>query len=397
MLLFRAQGSSVILISYTFGLFLPFIREDLDISALEAGLLQGVWWATAAIASLPFGVWFSRIRPVLVVSISLCLGIPFLFAQAFATGFLILLLVRFAFIGCHVMTVPARTLLLQQWAAPRQFAQINAAGLSQHSLMLALAVGMSAIIITELGSWRMAYMILGGVFTLQMLVWLLIARESKAPVEGFQSKLEEQEGTPLHALLHYPQGWLIAVVMFFLSATWTSLVTFLPTFWLEQHEIPLIVGGPLLGFLYYALIPAALLGGFLAKKIRNRKILLGIPALFNTLFGVGVILSGDPVVLMALITGLGLVWIFTPAINVLPFEFRDISPREVAVISSLVITFSALGFAAGPTLVGFVAQSTGSLETGLLGICLLTATGVLAAGLYPARSGNASETLMDRK
>ena len=397
LLLFRAQSSSVILISYTFGLFLPFIREDLDISALEAGLLQGVWWATAAIASLPFGVWFSRIRPVLVVSISLCLGIPFLFAQAFATGFLILLLARFAFIGCHVMTVPARTLLLQQWAAPRQFAQINAAGLSQHSLMLALAVGTSAIIITELGSWRMAYMILGGVFTLQMLVWLLIARESKAPVEGFQSKLEEQEGTPLHALLHYPQGWLIAVVMFFLSATWTSLVTFLPTFWLEQHEIPLIVGGPLLGFLYYALIPAALLGGFLAKKIRNRKILLGIPALFNTLFGVGVILSGDPVVLMALITGLGLVWIFTPAINVLPFEFRDISPREVAVISSLVITFSALGFAAGPTLVGFVAQSTGSLETGLLGICLLTATGVLAAGLYPARSENAAETLMDRK
>ena len=397
MLLFRAQGSSVILISYTFGLFLPFIREDLDISALEAGLLQGVWWATAAIASLPFSVWFSRIRPVLVVSISLCLSIPFLFAQAFATGFLILLLARFAFIGCHVMTVPARTLLLQQWAAPRQFAQINAAGLSQHSLMLALAVGTRAIIITELGSWRMAYMILGGVFTLQMLVWLLIARESKAPVEGFQSKLEEQEGTPLHALLHYPQGWLIAVVMFFLSATWTSLVTFLPTFWLEQHEIPLIVGGPLLGFLYYALIPAALLGGFLAKKIRNRKILLGIPALFNTLFGVGVILSGDPVVLMALITGLGLVWIFTPAINVLPFEFRDISPREVAVISSLVITFSALGFAAGPTLVGFVAQSTGSLETGLLGICLLTATGVLAAGLYPARSGNAAETLMDRK
>ena len=290
------------------------------------------------------------------------------------------------------MTVPARTLLLQQWAAPRQFAQINAAGLSQHSLMLALAVGTSAIIITELGSWRMAYMILGGVFTLQMLVWLLIARESKAPVEGFQSKLEEQEGTPLHALLHYPQGWLIAVVMFFLSATWTSLVTFLPTFWLEQHEIPLIVGGPLLGFLYYALIPAALLGGFLAKKIRNRKILLGIPALFNTLFGVGVILSGDPVVLMALITGLGLVWIFPPAINVLPFEFRDISPREVAVISSLVMTFSALGFAAGPTLVGFVAQSTGSLETGLLGICLLTATGVLAAGLYPARSENAAET-----
>ena len=34
LLLFRAQGSSVILISYTFGLFLPFIRDDLNISLL---------------------------------------------------------------------------------------------------------------------------------------------------------------------------------------------------------------------------------------------------------------------------------------------------------------------------------------------------------------------------
>ena len=163
----------------------------------------------------------------------------------------------------------------------------------------------------------------------------------------------------------------------------------------DRHSVPLVVGGPLLGFLYYALIPAALLGGFLAKKIPNRKLLLGIPALFNTLFGLGVILTGNPVALMFLITGLGLVWVFTPAINIVPFEFQDISPREVAVISSLVVTFSALGFAAGPTLVGFVAQSTGSLETGMLTICLLTASGVLAAGLYPARSGNAAETLMD--
>ncbi|MEC9014137.1 MAG: MFS transporter, partial [Chloroflexota bacterium] len=108
-MLFRAQGSSVILISYTFGLFLPFIREDLDISPLEAGLLQGVWWVTAAVASLPFGVWFSKFRPVLVVSLSLFLSIPFLFAQALANGFPILLLSRFAFVGFHVMTVTART------------------------------------------------------------------------------------------------------------------------------------------------------------------------------------------------------------------------------------------------------------------------------------------------
>ena len=74
LLLFRAQQSSVILVSYTFGLFLPFIREDLGITPLQAGLLQGVWWITAALLSLPFGAWFSRFRPVPLALVSLLLG-----------------------------------------------------------------------------------------------------------------------------------------------------------------------------------------------------------------------------------------------------------------------------------------------------------------------------------
>ena len=386
LLLFRAQGSSVILISYTFGLFLPFIREDLDISLLEAGLLQGVWWVTAATAALPFGAWFSRFRPVPVVLVSLILGLPFLFVQALATGFILLLLARLFFVLCHVMATPARTLLLQQWAAPRQFAQINSVGLSQHSVILALAVSTSALFITMVGSWRIAYLLMGGLMLVQAFAWLLVAQERKAPVRGFQTQLDAQEGTPLRALALYPQGWIIAVMMFFLSATWTAMVTFLPTLWQEERGVSLILGGPLLGFLYYGLIPSGLFGGFLAHKIPNRKLLLGVPALFNVLFGVAITFTPNPILLMFLITGLGLVWVATPAINVLPFEFPGIRPREVAVISSLVVTFSGLGFAVGPVVTGLVAQLTGSLQTGLVTLCLITSLGVAASAFYPAHA-----------
>lgn len=151
LLLFRAQGSSVILVSYTFGLFLPFIRDDLDISLLQAGLLQGVWWVTAATFALPFSAWLSRFRPVPVVLLSLILALPFLFMQAVATSFSFLILTRFCFVLFHVMATPGRTLLLQQWAAPRQYAQINSVGLSQHSVILALAVSTSALFITAVG------------------------------------------------------------------------------------------------------------------------------------------------------------------------------------------------------------------------------------------------------
>jgi len=383
LLLFRAQGSSVTLVSYTFGLFLPFIREDLDISPLEAGLLQGVWWVTAAAVSLPFGAWFSRFRPVPVVMVSLMLSLPFMFMQALATSFAFLLLARLFFVLCHVMATPARTLLLQQWAAPRQYAQINAIGLSQHSVILALAVSTSALLITGIGSWRTAYLLMGGLLLAQTLAWVLVAQERKAPVQSFQSQLQKQEGTPLRALARYPQGWIIAAMMFFLSATWTAMVTFLPTFWLEERGVSLTLGGPLLGFLYYGLIPSGMFGGFLAHKVPNRKLLLGVPALFNVLFGVAITLTPNPILLMFLITGLGMVWVATPAIQVLPFEFPGIRPREVAVISSLVVTFSGLGFAAGPVVTGLVAQITGSLEMGLLTLCLLTGLGVVVSVFYP--------------
>ena len=387
LLLFRAQQSSVILVSYTFGLFLPFIREDLGITPLQAGLLQAVWWMTAAGLSLPFGAWFSRFRPVPLALVSLVLGAPFLFVQAMAPGFWLLLAGRFCFILFHTVNTPARALLLRQWCAPHQYALVQSFGLSQHSVILALAVSLSPLLIEGLGSWRVAYAALGGFFVAQILAWLLVARKEHAPPPPPSSTDEEGEHSPWLALRRYPQGWLLAAVMLFLSATWTGMVTFLPTLWVEERNVALTLGGPLLGFLYYGLIPSGFLGGWLLTKLRSRKTLLVLPALLNAVFGVVITMSEAPALLMVFITGLGLVWVATPAIQVLPFEFPGVLPREVAVLTGLILTFMGVGFAAGPMLVGVVAQATGSIQAGLIALCLLTGLGVFAGLAYPDKPG----------
>ena len=90
-----------------------------------------------------------------------------------------------------------------------------------------------------------------------------------------------------------------------------------------------------------------------------------------------------------------MVWIVSPTIEVLPFEFPGIRPREVAVISSLVKIFSGLGFATGPVVTGLVTQCTGSLQTGCLTLCVLTSVGIIAGLLYPSsrQSAAASEVI----
>ena len=385
LLLHHLQISSLRLSSFVLGVFLPFITADLGLTSLQAGLLQGVWWITAAVAVLPFGIWLSRFRPIPMNLASLLLVTPFLFAQGLAFNFLSLFTARFFAALFHMIGLAARPMLFQQWAARRQYTLINAVGLSQHSVLLAVAISTGALLITTLGSWRLAYFVQGAFLLAQMVAWLVVARESRAPTRELGQALQTASRTPLSALKRYPRGWLIGLVMFSLSATWTAIVTFLPTLMAEERNIPLSLGGPLLGFLYYGLIPGALLGSYVNRKATNRRLLLTIPALLNVALALGITLTHGIVPLAILIAGMGLVWIAVPALEMLPFEFEDIAPREVATISALVVTLSALGFAAGPMITGAVAQVTGSLQAGLVAMSLVSAVGVAAGLLYPGR------------
>jgi MFS family permease len=117
--------------------------------------------------------------------------------------------------------------------------------------------------------------------------------------------------------------------------------------------------------------------------VQQRQRLLWVPALGNMLGGVLIACAPAPWLLMVLLTGVGVVWVVSPVLEVLPFEFPGIRAREVAVLVSLVKTCSGLGFALGPMVVGLVAQLTGSLQAGLLVLCVLTGVGVLAGWRYP--------------
>ncbi len=383
-MLHHLQISSLRLSSFALGIFLPFITQDLDLSPVQVGLLQGVWWVTAALTVLPFGIWFSRFRPVAVTQFSMWLAAPFLLLQGLANGFLPLFAARLFAVLFHSLSISVRPLLFYQWAARRQYTLINAAGLSQHSLLLAIAMSASALLIVALGSWRSTYYMQAAFVALQAFIFMFAARESKAPVQDMSDALQNRPASPFTALRKYRQGWLIAIVMFSLASVWTGIVTFLPTLLLQDRGIEVTLGGPLLGFLYYGLIPGALAGGWINRKFHNRRLLLALPAVLNVMLAVAIVLTTNALMLALAITSLGLVWVAVPALEMLPFEFEGILPREVAAVSALVAMFAGLGFAAGPMIVGTVAELSGSLQTGLIAMSLFSVVGALAGLMYPA-------------
>ena len=134
---------------------------------MQAGLLQGVWWITAALLSLPFGAWLLAVPACSRLTLAaLLLGAPFLFVQALAAGgFWLLFVGRLGFILFHTVNTPARALLLHQWVAPRGIMRwCSRWGFRSIACCWRLAVSLSPWLIEGLGSWRIAYGVWGGVF-----------------------------------------------------------------------------------------------------------------------------------------------------------------------------------------------------------------------------------------
>ncbi len=404
LLLNRLHYSTVVLSSFGFGLFLPFIQADLRLSYLQIGVLQAVPWGTSAVLLVPFSVLFARFNPNRRVLIGLALMAPFLFSQGLAAGFWTLLASRFLMVLVHAAISPTRPLLLRWWAAPRHYSVVTSVGLSLHSTFMAAALTFSPLIIVLLDSWRLAYYLQGGLMAGHFLIWGFLTWRSGPSVHNYEEEAvsssngrttesdagepRDNDGPPLiRALVKYPHAWLLGVVMLCLSATWTTVLTFLPIIFEEQRGIVISSGSILFGFLYYVLIPGGLLGSRIFKYITNRRLMVLLPTIMNTVFTLGALLSGSEILAAAALTGIGLVWVFVPAMEILPFEFRGIRTREVSVLTGLVQTLGAVGFGGGPVLAGAVAGASGSLVTGVLVVGGLTALAILAAAALPRSFG----------
>ncbi len=331
--------------------------------------------------------------------VGLALMTPFLFTQGLAQGFWTLLASRFLMVLTQAGMTPARPLLLRWWAAPRQYSTVTAVGLSLHSAFMAAALTFSPIIIVVLNSWRLAYFLQAGLLGVHLLAWAALtlkaprSLEESADTSAGDDRAEADEPTErnertttlIGALIRYPHAWLLGVVMLCLSASWTTVLTFLPIILETERGVAVSAGSILFGFLYYVLVPGGMFGSWIFNHITNRRVMVMLPALLNLLSTLGALLAGNEFMAAVALTGMGLAWAFVPAMEILPFEFRDIRTREVSVIAGLVQTFGAIGFGGGPVLAGALAESTDSLVTGVLVVGALTGLAVLAAVALPRR------------
>lgn len=386
--LFQQMGSFATLVSFTFGLMLPSIREDVGLSDTQAGALAAVAWAVSAACAVPFAAYFSRFNPVRLVGVMAALVAICVALQSLAASFLMLFIIRFASVLLQASQAPARPILIQQWISLRHIATANGLSFAFHSIIQAVALSTLAIVIGWLGGWRETYIALGGAMGLFVVLWMIVARER--PDAGPPARRQPQPSMLI--VLRYKPVLILAGAQMAPAAMWTALLAFLPTYLEEDRGISLGLAGLSVGLLYWGAATSGFLAGYLDRRIPSRKALIAGPAALFLIGGFGVLLISNSYIVAIFAFFLGIGWIMQPIISTLPYHLPGIKPRELAVVNGFLMMTASIGFALGPILAGIIADITGSMLTALLTVTLLCVTSVAFGLAYPGNRPDAPRT-----
>ncbi|MSP78470.1 MAG: MFS transporter [Dehalococcoidia bacterium] len=378
--LLSAIGTVGSTLSVTFGIMLPEIRKEIDISPIMAGTLTYIFMLYNAVTAIPLSTFFSRFNPVRLVMISTVVGAAFVVLQGFAASLLALAATRILFVAVSSVNNPSRTILTQQWFPLRQISTVNGIGLATTGASQAIVVAVTPFLMAMLGGWRPVFWLVGAWTAVMCVLWVAFARQRRT--EAFEQGFKAQNKPPFRAIWKYKWLFLVVLGMWGAGVPWSAVITFFPTLLKDQRGISLASVGIIFSAMYAAWCAGSLLAGYADRYIPRRVIVAGSGVLLTTCHLL-MLFAGTPWVIVVLGAGVGIGWIMTPIIQTLPYYLPGVKPREVAVLASFVGMGVGLGLGTGGIIAGVIIQVTGSVLTGLLVVSFLPLLMVVVGVVYP--------------
>lgn len=387
MMTFNVAHASAIVGALVLGVLLPTMSEDLGLSPLQQGWLGSSAIIGSLILSIPFGLWMSRYRPMILTAITLFLGAGFVFMQAAATNFAVLLMGRLLFGITPVAREASRVLLVRQWLPAREIQLSSGILNAVFGISLTVSFVVAPLMLEAFDNdWRQT-LYAWGYFSVGMAVaWVLFGRENRT-VE-FQEEERSQEGSPMKSLFKYKEPWLLGVAILGYAIAQMSQFTFWPTFMKDEYGMSEVRAGMVIGVVGVVVAAGGILMLPVIKRFGGYRIpLIGIGILI-AVTNLIVLFTGSLPILVAafIVNGLARGGFWIPFTS-LPFELPGILPREAAVVQGLMFSMLWLGSFVGPLLVAVIQTATGSLQLAMI-ISALCPVAVSVTGLFiSARTG----------
>jgi len=379
-------------------------QKDLGITDEQKEFMLGAFFFTYALFQIPMGSLADRFGTRTVLAISIAAWSLVTAATGFVNGFITLLVVRLLLGITESGAYPAAAGLVKNWALPTERGRFSSfvalggriGGASAPKLTAWLAISLGGVaLVTTIGdnpsgvNWRGVFLIYGLCgLVVAVLFWLLVRdhppRDAHlgarpAPVAMGPKQFVQQLGI----LANDRNMWLSGSAQFGVNIGWAFVVTLLPSYLNQVHQVPLEERGNMQSVVLYVGCTGMILGGFVTDMLRRR---LG-PRLGRSI-PIGVTLSGCAVA-MVLIPALPTPWAIVAALGAMAFlvDFhnpsiwsfaQDVGGRRVGAALGWGNMWGNLGAAISPRLLGGFAREAGWDATFVL--CGLLFAGAAACG-----------------
>jgi len=359
------------------GILLPAISEEFQLSYVRQGLLSSVPTWINVILTIPFSLWLTRARPVLLTTVTLVFGVFLVYLQASATIFIVLLISRLAFGMTLAVREPARAILMQQWFQPREFILVNGVTATVITLTYATVMFATPLFLTSFNNnWRATIYVLAGYSFVLTILWMIFARDKA--IQDDQLSGEHKIGTLIKGIVRYKQIWITGLG--FLGATMTlgCFLAFYPTYMLDMHHFPLTFSGLVLACSFLLGGPSSFTVSRITTTWQTRSKLLYISGMILPISHISLLLTDSLLLLLGIAMVNGIAWgVFWPILLTVTFHVYGIRPREIPIGHAFIFTAFSLGFAIGPLLGGLLQDMFNNLGMVLIILSLTSVTVVL--------------------
>ena len=389
MVIWMVSSVSGFMVVSTFGILLPEITAELGISPTQQGVLgSAAFWGNLTLA-VPLSWLFSRFSPKTLSTVTMVFSTIFIFVQAFAPVFAVLLFGRLAFGFSVIARQPAQAILMQQWFPPREFVRVNAVGNTMFGLVVGGGVATAPFILSSLGNdWRMTLGVFGGLLAIETVLWVVLGRENSGRVAGARS--EALDIDIIRRAFRYRDLWITGFGFLGATLSFFAFISFFPTMALEHYSIPLRWSGSLLALGIVMGGISGLAVGYVATLTRQDKVLLGVLGALMAYTFAAMPLTGSVPLLLLFNFLNGVAWGFWPILYTVPFHLQGIRPREVAVAVGFIAMMVSLGSTLGPLATGLLQERFGDLRLALL-IVSATPLSLTTAGILLRQGSSPNE------
>ncbi len=358
----------------------PLISAELGLDKVEMGFVYGSFFFAYALAQVPAGWLGDRLGARAMLTACVLGWSLFTGLTALAVGLATLAAVRLLFGVSQAGAYPIAARVNSVWMPFAQRALASSIITLGGRAGGALAYPLTAVLIAALGDWRspfLIYALFGAAWAACFWAWFRTTpaqhpacnpAEVRLIESGLPANATNPRGQartiPWAAALRSRSLWMQCATQFASNIPWAFLVTWLPTYLAEVHEVKLEEGGVLAALPLVGGVCGCLVGGiatdYLTRRLGLRwgRSLLGSASKFLAAAGMGMCMVANEPLLAALAltfmsftmdTGLGATWAY----------FQDAGGSYVGTLLGWANMFGNLGAFLSPMLLGWLATAYG--------------------------------------